>query len=34
METLALIERSGGKAMPVVGDVSNESVAEATVARH
>ncbi|HSY48071.1 MAG TPA: SDR family NAD(P)-dependent oxidoreductase [Thermoanaerobaculia bacterium] len=32
METLALIERSGGKAMPVVGDVSSESVAEETVA--
>jgi len=26
METLALIERSGGKAIPVVGDVSNERV--------
>jgi NAD(P)-dependent dehydrogenase (short-subunit alcohol dehydrogenase family) len=33
METLALIERSGGKAIPVVGDVSNESVAEETVAK-
>jgi NAD(P)-dependent dehydrogenase (short-subunit alcohol dehydrogenase family) len=32
METLALIERSGGKAMPIVGDVSNEHVAEETVA--
>jgi NAD(P)-dependent dehydrogenase (short-subunit alcohol dehydrogenase family) len=33
METLALIERSGGKAIPMVGDVSNESVAEETVAK-
>jgi NAD(P)-dependent dehydrogenase (short-subunit alcohol dehydrogenase family) len=32
METLALIERSGGKAVPVVGDVSNESAAKETVA--
>ena len=32
MHTLALIERSGGTAATVVGDVSNESVAEATVA--
>ncbi len=32
LETLALIERFGGKAVPIVGDVSNEHVAEETVA--
>lgn len=32
METLALIDRSGGKAIFVVGDVSNENIAEETVA--
>ena len=32
MHTLALIERSGGTAAIVIGDVSNESFAEATVA--
>ena len=32
METLALIEKSGGKAVTVVGDVSTESVAQETVA--
>ena len=32
MHTLGLIERSGGTAAIVIGDVSNESVAQATVA--
>jgi NAD(P)-dependent dehydrogenase (short-subunit alcohol dehydrogenase family) len=31
MQTLALIENSGGRAAMVIGDVSNESVAQETV---
>jgi hypothetical protein len=31
VQTLALIEKSGRKAVMVIGDVSNESVAQETV---